>query len=391
MIRIDKLISWNGRNGARRIAVIGAIMVGLVTGTSACGSHGASSGHPPASASGSASGVQAESSPPGSTGLPAHLPALQVRSVDNMHLSRDTMCHQVSASRIEAVVAAEAQAHADTATIDMPYDAASGYFKCIPRDPGAYERRWIQAIRQAGMHVWFRQQWLTWQGNEGAPKLTPTTQPPIPIGDDPAAVLDGRDTSSYLAMTYRWVLGHREFFASGDIFTPESEPANAGILPDCKAPCMFADRATADRWLADSMTVDRAAFSAIGVDVRVGYWGLACTPDVASPATAQSMGVFVTDCYYREPAVLTAKLTALHAAYGVPIILGEWGDIWDGGHQPAMSAAIDDVCAALASLPFVVGLNYWQGYGESKTGEGIIDRTRLTLNPAGERLRYWFS
>ena len=300
------------------------------------------------------------------------------------------MCHQVSAQQIRAVIAAEVSAHADTVAVDMPYDPASAYVNCAPRDTMGYERTWISTIRAKGLHVWFRQIWLNWEGNYGAPKLTPTTTPAVPVGSDSAAVLDGRDRTSYLAKTYGWIRDHASFFQSGDIFTPESEPANAGIEPYCQAPCMFADRTTAERWLEPSMTVGRVAFRALGLDVRVGHWGLACSTDV-SLSTARAMGVFVTDCYKRSPSTLVEKLTALHDAYGVPIILGEWGDIWDGGQEPAMSDEIDQILAAVAALPFVVGVNYWQGYGQTKTGEGIIDRTNLTLNPAGQRVQYWFS
>src|SRR4030081_2604106 len=306
------------RDGALAVVILTAMLAGAACGSDRPSSRGTqssttSSGVASASAVAPLPGRPIPTAPRDrSGGSPRRLARLQLRSIDNMHLSRDTMCYQVSAATIEAVVAAEARAHADTATVDMPYDDASSYGKCVPRDPLAYERQWITTIRRHGMHVWFRQQWLTWQGNQGAPKLTPTTTPSVRLGEDPAAVLDGRDTTSYLARTYQWILAHRDFFASGDIFTPESEPANAGIVPYCQSPCMFADHAVADRWLADSMAVDRSAFATIGVQVGVGYWGLACTPNVASRATAHAMGVFVTDCYYRSPAVLAAKLTALY-------------------------------------------------------------------------------
>jgi hypothetical protein len=312
-----------------------------------------------------------------------------MRSIDTMHLSRDFMCHQVSAQEINAVIVAEVAAHVDTTTVDMPYDPPSTYGKCLPKDPAAYERTWLATIRAYGLHVWFRQQWLNWEGNEGAPKLTPTTTPAIVLGSNPSAVLNGSDTTSYLGRTYAWIRRHPDFFHSGDIFTPESEPANAGIQPYCHAPCMFASRAVAEQWYRDSMTVDRAAFHSLGVDVKVGYWGLACSQDLVSQATAQAMGVYVTDCYQRTPSTLVSRLTALHDRYGIPVVLGEWGDIWDSGG--AVSQEIDNTFATLRTLPFLAGVNYWQGYGELASGDGLIDHTTLTLNPAGKRIAFWFS
>jgi len=312
---------------------------------------------------------------------------LQLRSIDNMHFSRDFMCYQRSAADIQAVVAAEVAAHADTVTVDMPYDDPSNYRVCTPSDPNAYEARWLSIIRAQGRHVWFRQMWLNWQGNYGAPKLA---GPAIPLGTDTAAVLAGTDTTSYLARTYRWILAHPSFFRSGDIFTPESEPENAGIMPACTATCQFSSYAAADAWYAASMLVDRAAFSQLGLSVKVGYWGLTCSSNYLTPATIRSMGVYVTDCYKQTPAELVAKLQWLHTRYGVPIILGEWGDIWDAGVQSAVVARIDGAYSALRQQPYLVGISYWQAY-DGTTGEGLVDHTTLRLNQAGLRIQYWFS
>ena len=300
------------------------------------------------------------------------------------------MCYQRSAGQIQAVVAAEVAAHADTVTVDMPYDPASNYRVCTPANPDAYESMWLSIIRAQGRHVWFRQIWNNWEGNFGEPKLTSGTSPAIPIGTDVNAVLNGSDTTSYLGRTYQWILAHPSFFRSGDIFTPTSEPENAGIIPWCTAPCQFPSYAAADAWYRNSMTVDRAAFARIGVNVRVGYWGLTCSSDYLSAATIQSMGVYATDCYFPNPSDVMSHLQWLHNRYGIPIVLGEWGDIWDGGVQPAVASRIDSLYSVLHAAPYVIGVSYWQAYGVN-TGEGIVDHASLTLNVAGQRIQYWFS
>jgi hypothetical protein len=318
------------------------------------------------------------------------MPQLQMRSIDNMHFSRDFMCYQRTAAEINAVVNDEVAAHVDTVTVDMPYDSAGNYKNCTPPNPAAYEAEWISIIRAHGLHVWFRQMWNNWEGNYGTPKLTYTTSPAISYGGDANAVLNGTDTTSYMAMTYHFILNHPSFFRSGDIFTPESEPENAGIIPWCTAPCQFPSYAAADAWYYNSMYLDRAAFARIGVSARVGYWGLTCSSNYLSAATIQSMGVYDTDCYFKSASDVVSHLQWVHNRYGVPVVLGEWGDIWDGGNLALLVPEIDSVYSALRQQPYLVGISYWQGYGGNQ-GEGIVDKTTMTLNAAGARIQYWFS
>ncbi|MBV9101570.1 MAG: hypothetical protein JO198_11085 [Candidatus Dormibacteraeota bacterium] len=311
-----------------------------------------------------------------------------LRSIDNMHLSRDLMCTEQPAQWIDAVVAQEAAAGANTIVVDTPYDDASGYRSCPVGDPLAYEETWVSAIRHAHLHVWFRQVWNSWLGIFGQPKLTYGTSPAVPAetGGGAAAAISGADTSSYLARTYGFIVGHPGLFASGDIFTPAEEPEGGGVAPDCTGPCQFPNPSEFNRFMRDSMAADRQAFASLGLAVAVGYWGVGCANHWLEPQTVAAMGVLATDCYDRAAAALGAHLTALYQQFGVPVVLGEWGDIWDRGAQPASNDAVSAVFATLNTLPFVLGFNYWQAAGTIGS-EDLLNTQSAALTPVGATVR----
>src|SRR5690349_6258094 len=59
-----------------------------------------------------------------------------IRSIDNMHASRDFVCWQQPSSYLSAIAASERSAGAGFAAIATPYDAASNYHQCSnPRNP----------------------------------------------------------------------------------------------------------------------------------------------------------------------------------------------------------------------------------------------------------------
>jgi hypothetical protein len=316
-----------------------------------------------------------------------------IRSIDNMHASRDFLCSQQNPAFMASIAAAERSMNANFATVDTPYDAAANYQRCIPASPLAYETAWVSALRTQGLHVWFRQNWFNWEGSYGAPKLTSSTSHPIALGTA-ASVLNGSDTTSYLAMTYHFILSHRSLYANGDILTPESEPQNGGILRSagqCSGSCQFADWQTANRWMRDSMTVDSAALASLGLNVSVGYWGLPCSNNRIGgvnnieASTIAQMGVYDTDCYFQDIPTLSAHLALIHNTYNVNVVVGEWGDIWASGTKPATGLEVTSALTSTSYLTFARGFSYWQAYGGSG-GEGLVDKTTLKLNANGRAL-----
>jgi hypothetical protein len=311
-----------------------------------------------------------------------------IRSIDTMAWSKDHLDGQVPASVIYRVLATDRSAGANTVAIEVPYDSASSY---SPQVTPGYEATWVDAAHALGLHVWFRSQWNSWQGDYGFAKETPTTNPGRQLGTA-AAVLVGKEPDSYLGLTYHWILSNRGYFHSGDIFTPAAEPDNAGIEPYCTSECMFSSAAVFNQWLQDSMTVARAAFASEHIDVRVGYWGISGwngTHGLLTAATVEAMGVLAVDDYFKSRQALVGNLASIESTYHVPLVVGEWGDIWDGGDQSAMVPEIDSIMSSVARLAYVQGFNYWRDIGESQ-GEGIVDPTTLQLNLAGLQVAHWF-
>lgn len=80
-----------------------------------------------------------------------------------------------------------------------------------------------------------------------------------------AAVLRGVDTASYIAKTYQWILDNPGVFRDADIFTPISEPTDAGIAPWVAGPTwQFANPAEYDAWLQQITIACQVAFQRIG-------------------------------------------------------------------------------------------------------------------------------
>jgi hypothetical protein len=313
------------------------------------------------------------------------------RSIDTMHVSRDYMCWQQTPGYMAVIAADVRSLHTNFSTIDTPYDPVGNYHQCTPKDPIAYETAWVQALRTEGLHVWFRQTWFNWEGSYGAPKLTAATTPAIPLGTK-AGVLDGTDTTSYLAMTYHFILDHPGLYANGDMFTPMSEPANGGVRIGygCSGPCQFNDWATLNLWLRDSMTVDAAAFYQLGLQVSVGSWGLPCANHkYFEDATIAQMGTFNTDCYFRDPNEVVSRLAWAHNTYHVDIVVGEWGDTWDGGLQPTSARELGSMMTAISRLPYVRGVSYFQIFSGDQ-GEGLVDHNTLRLNANGREMMSHF-
>jgi len=311
-----------------------------------------------------------------------------IRSIDTMAWSKDHLYGQIQASVIYGLLATDRSAGANTVAIEVPYDSASSYSP--PVTPG-YEATWVDTAHALGLHVWFRSQWNNWQGDYGFAKETPATNPGRQLGTA-GAVLAGKEADSYLGLTYRWILSNPEYFRSGDIFTPAAEPDNAGVEPYCTSECMFSSADLFNQWLQDSMTVARAAFTSEHVDVRVGYWGISgwnATHGLLTRATVEDMGILAVDDYFKSPRALQANLASIESTYHVPLVVGEWGDIWDGGDQSVMVPEIDSIMSSVARLAYVQGFNYWRDIGESQ-GEGIVDPTTLQLNLAGLEVSHWF-
>jgi len=121
----------------------------------------------------------------------------------------------------------------------------------------------------------------------------------------------------------------------------------------------------------------------------VGLYGTSCEASDLEPATIRVLGIVSVDCYAESTDRLRQDLEFTHNRYGVPILLGEWGEIWDDGRQPATVNSIRDTFSMLSTLPFLVGVDYWQAYGGT-LGENVIDISTLSLSLSGKEIQHWY-
>ncbi len=337
-----------------------------------------------------------------------------VRDMGMTAMTHDTVCNQASQATMTRLVSYIPQFHANFASDDVPLDDASGY-TCTPKplSPYGYMKAWAATMHAAGLHVIYRGNWNKWAGDYGMSKLSYSTSPAIPYEGSGGlqAVLSGQDTTSYMGMTYQWILNHADVFQDGDIFEPFGEPQNNGIA-NCAAQggygscygtsanncpngiCQFPDVPSFNRWLSDFGQADQAAFQKIGKQVSSGWFGVAAdTYTYAPAATWQHAGEYNMDHFAQSYASWTSGIVNSHNAVpSLPITL-EWGDVNGADNTPQMVAnTTDQYLAYLAQQPYVGGFEYWYETGQGNGAQSAaVDYNTGQMTPAGQIVAKWFA
>jgi hypothetical protein len=303
------------------------------------------------------------------------LPApCQVTSIDTMKDSKDTCTAQMTSVAI-------AQEINLTATLAVTHIAISTSY-----DYPEYLTTWVNAIRAAGKQVWFRPHWNRWEGDNGQPAdMTPAT---------------------YLTQTREFVAAHPTLFARGDIFDPCPEPENSPFWtttygatwswsPHAPTPATDAF----NQFLLDGSSQAQSALTTAGVTgVVTGmrsvspWWTY--HPDALYDSTLRTLGYVVQDGYPEgastDPTACTAarlhETTLAHNAHPtLPLVVGEMGysntmQVSDEVQHAVLAAEF----AMLATLEYLVGVNYWVGAG----GPGYGGYTNIFAGTRGNwRLR----
>ncbi len=320
------------------------------------------------------------------------------RGIDTMAWSRDYAQGQQVKSRVPLLCRRLASLHVSHLTYDGPYDDPATYGA-----PPGWMNWWLQSIRDTGSRVWFRMGWATWQGWFGKPVLTYSTSPAVPY-ESPGRVwwvVNGQDKISYLAKTYQWILQNPSAFRDGDIFSPISEPQNGYIAPyfPAGASPQFPSLIAFNNFITDITVVCRLAFQTIGKKVTVGFYGCQGRPGDADQlylSTIRDIGprAVSADLYYATPADMVLHLRVLHDYYRAPIILGEWGDIWDSTPDQAVQR-VNTIYSAVSRLPFVPGVSYFEGVSHRgpvpASNDGLVDPNTLQILPHGQAVGQWFA
>lgn len=295
-----------------------------------------------------------------------------IQSIDVMKDTKDTICGQKDDTYIKNIVSKAKELGANYVAISTPYDNPS----C--GDATVYAKRWVDAIRAQGMHVWHRHMPLSFEGIYSVSK---------------------NNSSNYLDMISNYIKNNKDLFQDGDIFTPIPEPQNGGIngVTYCaNGVCQFQSAASFNQWLRDAMTTSKNAFDSIGLhNVKIGYFGFDGfvawgdqNPDwhgILEDSTVQQMGNITID-HYPELVneTMDQSLTALQAKYPhTPIVIGEWGTV----NNQNIDQEVQDTMSA-AKKHGVVGFNYWQ-FGPSGSGEQLIN-TDFTDRSSFQKVESFF-
>lgn len=322
------------------------------------------------------------------------------RSIDTMSRSRDQAQIQTFRPQIQTFAKQVGRLHVTHMTYAGPYDDPASYDA-----PPGWQDAWLAAIRSTGSRVWFRMIWNNWAGTFAQPVYSYQTTPAIPAvtAGGAQAVLNGTDTTSYVAQTYRWILSHPTIFRDGDSFTPITEPANAGIRPFYGPGThpQFASYAVYNQFLVAATVACRAAFQTIGKRVFVGLWSPGTAAQEVTPDTAQVLGSPQSiDNYTQSPAAMASTLGTLRDQWRSAIVLGEWGANGEATEAERV-ALVHAMYHQVAALPFVTGVNYFEAWSYPPTsshlsqigpaGDGLLDRDTLAILPHGYAVGQWFA
>lgn len=299
--------------------------------------------------------------------------AWSIKSADVMSISMDTLQNPISSAQKDTVCQRVKNLGATMIAISVPYDGPQG------SDPIGQKTDWVRAARAQGLKVWHRSSWITDEGWYGATKNT---------------------TNDRIADTKNYILSHAAFYQNGDIFTPKPEPQNMGVngIND-KTPFRFASIDAFNQWLRDITVACKAAFTQLGLDVKVGMWGfdgfVTCgygnsywqgrvensgqateRHPFLEVRTVQALDNLLTVDHYPSSKPMSDFLTVFKAAWpNVKFLAGEYGAINAG--DPVTQ--IQDVLTDLQADPIVIGLNYWQ---MGPAGNEALLNADLSIKPA---------
>lgn len=293
----------------------------------------------------------------------------RVLSIESMNQTKDRVCNQPTETFVLEWVQLAKEAGATHVTIATPYDSpACG-------DALAYAKRWADAIHDAGLHVWWRQMFLEFEGIYDASMI-------------PDCEGSGREECrDYVAMMVAEIWDREDLYHDGDVFSATAEPGAGRIRGiSCFADvCMF--ESTSGSWnaipefneyLVRSMQAAEDVFADLGKDVSVNAGGLdlfvavgfdnpdwGCG-DILYPTTVRSMGGFVMDHYFDpERSSMVEAMEAVAACYPVseyPELvfgIGEWGPIMGGATSEQIERFFVDIDGA--DERFGKMINIWQG------------------------------
>ncbi len=299
-------------------------------------------------------GVQVAVARTATTGACTLAPGQFVASIDTMKESMDTDTDPLTQAEIADDVNLAATLNTNYITVDTHWDYP------------AYMQEWVDAVRNAGKHVWFRIHPNAWGGTNGvAATLTP---------------------DKYLTAEVAFIKANSQLFEAGDILDMNPEPEDSPYWPNTYGPNWTSKPAAIREYNKFFVAVSAKAsrtLASLGIKgvittVRSTNSWFAENPSALFPSSVDYMQRVTVDSYPDQndttPATAVTdrlnEVSTIEAARpGVPIVLGEFGYSNTMNVDNALQASVVGAeLQAIQSGTCIQGLNYWVGAGDAASG-----------------------
>ncbi len=265
----------------------------------------------------------------------------EVRSIDTMKYSRDTVRDKADDRLFETVIEVQVAKIADTGAthvaIGTPYDE-----EFVP-----FMEKWVASARRHNLNVWYRGNFSGWEEWFGYGKIS---------------------REDHIRMTGEFIRNHPDLFEDGDIFSscPECENGGPGD------PRFTGDVKGYRKFLIDEYDEAKFSFSDIGKKVDANYFSM--NGDVARlvmnrETTAALDGLVCIDHYVSTPQKLFNDVEEIARNSGGQVMLGEFGapipDIHGKMTQEQQADWIKQALTLLVASGNLRGINYWVSVGGS--------------------------
>lgn len=295
-----------------------------------------------------------------------HDGGLRIKSVDTQIISKHW--GKVGKNNIQDQVELIKGLNANFVAVSTPYD-----------NPELL-KEWANEIHKAGMSVWFRSHWLSWEGDENHPS--------------------DMTIKEYLDKTSSFIKANPVLFKSGDAFTVCVEPEQVFTARGTDV----YDWYSYNKFIVDQIDVANEAFADIGYSGEIHTNWISMNGWVVENAleeeTVEKMEVITVDHYPNQKVILPSDIAAknladdldrIYAKWKKPIILGEWGyNIEQEVSDLDQEEVIRDTLAVLSEKSYLIGLNYWSHMGNNSRLISDKEGTSLILRPAAKHLRDFY-
>ncbi len=282
-------------------------------------------------------------------------PFWKYQCVDTMKSSRDRAREWINRPSYRADIRRQmdiiASLGANCVSIGTPYDE-----EFIP-----YLTSWVDAARDAGLHVWFRGNFAGWEGWFDYKRIS--------------------DESTQHVAVAQFVRSHPDLFRDGDIFTSAPEAENGGPFQ----PGNSSQYEQYRNFLIDSYSECRNLFKEIQRDITCNWFSMSgghAKSIFTKPSVIALDNVVTIDHYTRDSRDMGEYVDYFVKQYKAQVVIGEFGapipDLNGSMTEEEQAVFVRHLFEELLQRKdSVAGVNYWTLYEGS---------TRLLNEDYSERL-----